>query len=244
MDPSAHGPTCRPPGCPHTTLSIADERPSQLEPHEAIVDAAACLFVERGFAATPPREIAEAAGIREPLIRHHFPAGKDEILAELLQRSIRPRLDNVEKIEDLRAATGAGPDVLLYALAVLDARTLAGAPHNIGALARQPEAYRQDVGAPFRAAQEELVATYTRLAGQVSDIVPTPHVAAPSSHFLGTIVLQQVDGIVELRYEGIQITPDIEASVAATCLRVCLADQTRVNEIAARATDLIQMLEA
>ncbi|MFI5621850.1 TetR/AcrR family transcriptional regulator [Nocardioides sp. NPDC051685] len=244
MDSSTHGPTCRPPDCPHVTQSVTDERRSELEPREEILDAAACLFVERGFAATPPRKIAEAAGIREPLIRHHFPAGKDEILAELLQRSIRPRLDNLEKIEDLRAATGAGPEALLYTLAVLDARTLARAPHNLGALARQPEAYRQDVGAHFRAAQDELLATYIRLADQVSDIVPSTVVAAPSGYFLGTMLLQQVDGVVEMRSEGSQITPEIEASVAATCLRVCLSDPTRVNEIAAKAAGLIRMLDA
>lgn len=241
---SAHGTPWRSPDCPHVTPVVADVPRPRLDPREQILDAAACLFVERGFAATPPRAIAEAAGIREPLIRYHFPAGKDELLAELLQRSIQPRLDNVEKIEDLRAATGAGPEVLLYVLAVLDARTLARAPHNIGALVWQAEAQHQEVGAPFRAARDELLAVYARLGGQVSDAAPETVLAVPTGDFLGMMVFHQVEGVVEMRSQGDRITPDVEASVAMSCLLVCRTEPTRINEIAARATDLIRMLEA
>lgn len=244
VGPSGHGTPCRAPVCPHVAPSAVDVPRARLEPREEILDAAACLFVERGFAVTPPRAIAEAAGIREPLIRYHFPAGKDEILAELLQRSIQPRLDNLEKIEDLRAATGAGPEVLLYALAVLDVRALARAPHNIGALAWQAEAQHQEVGAPFRATRDELLAAYTRLGGQVSDAAPETVLAVPTGDFLGMMVFHQVEGVAEMRSQGDRITPDVEASVAMSCLLVCRTDPTRINEIAARATDLMTVLEA
>lgn len=235
QDAAAHGASWRLPACPHGTAS-ADDRP---EPREEILDAAGCLFVERGFAATPPRDIAEAAGIREPLIRAHFPAGKEEILAELLQRSIAPRLDNVEQIEDLRAATGAPPEVLLYALVALDVRTLARAPHNSGALARQAEVQHQAVGRPFRAAHDELLKAYTRLGGQVSDAARATDPDAPSSDFLGPVVLHLVESVVERRFRGDLDLPAEEASVATSCLLVCMADPTRLDEIGERAIDLI-----
>lgn len=240
--PSAHGVSCRTPGCPYVPSTANEGRPA-LEAREQILDVAACLFVGQGFAATSTREIAEAAGIREALIRHHFSAGKGEILAELLHRLIQPRLDNIERIEDLRAATGAGSEVLLFALVVLDVSALARAPHNIGALARQAEALHQDVGAPFRAAQDELLATYMRLAGQVSDATRSTVSVAPTDYFLGTMVLQQVEGVIEMRSLGDRITSAREAAVAASCLRICLADQTRIDEAAAQAADLIGTLE-
>jgi AcrR family transcriptional regulator len=206
------------------------------EPREEILDAAACLFVERGFAATPPRAVAEAAGIREAQIRHHFPAGKEEILAELLERTIRPRLDNAEKVEDLRAATGAGPDVLLYVLARLDARSLARAPHNSGALARQVEVQHQDVGAPFRAAHEELLAAYTRFGSKVGSA------PALSGDLLGTMLLHQVEGVVEMRLHDGAITPDDEASVAASCLLLSGVGPARTREVAEQAAELIRRI--
>lgn len=41
---------------------------------KAIVDAALPLFARKGFAATPTREIAQAAGVSEALIFKHFPS--------------------------------------------------------------------------------------------------------------------------------------------------------------------------
>ncbi|MGH3975407.1 MAG: TetR/AcrR family transcriptional regulator, partial [Pseudonocardiaceae bacterium] len=66
---------------------VAGGRPSWMEPREEILNIAAGLFVERGFAATSTREIAEVVGIRQASLYFHF-ANKEEILGELLQRSI------------------------------------------------------------------------------------------------------------------------------------------------------------
>lgn len=83
------------PGRPRHVVST-----SAASPRDQVLDAAAELFVTRGFAATSTREIAEKVGIRQASLYYHF-AGKDEILAELLQRSVRPTMDNVAKIEAL-----------------------------------------------------------------------------------------------------------------------------------------------
>jgi AcrR family transcriptional regulator len=55
-----------------------------------ILDAAARLFVERGFAGTSVREIAAAIGISNPSLYHHFSSKGDlleQLLAEPLARS-------------------------------------------------------------------------------------------------------------------------------------------------------------
>jgi AcrR family transcriptional regulator len=56
---------------------------------ERIVAAAAELFAERGFHATPMTAVAEASGLSQSGLLHHFPT-KDGLLAEVLrERDVR-----------------------------------------------------------------------------------------------------------------------------------------------------------
>ena len=50
---------------------------------EEILDAAAELFTTRGFTSTSTRMIADAVGVRQASLYHHF-ATKDDMLAALL----------------------------------------------------------------------------------------------------------------------------------------------------------------
>jgi TetR/AcrR family transcriptional regulator len=52
----------------------------------AVLCAACKLFTERGFAGTSMRDIAQASGVSQPLIHHHF-GGKDDLYAAV-RRSI------------------------------------------------------------------------------------------------------------------------------------------------------------
>ncbi|MGY0387931.1 TetR/AcrR family transcriptional regulator [Nocardioides sp. WG-D5] len=213
-----------------------------MTPREEILDISAGLFVDRGFAATSTRDIAEAVGIRQASIYYHYPSGKDEILAELLHRSIRPTLDRIEKIKILGAETDATPEALLYLLVVLDVRTLAGAPRNAGALARLPEVQGKEVFEPFGSAREELEAAYARLGAKVAAAHPEAGMT-PDSNLLGTLLLGLVEVVIAMRSEGHTMTPSTEAIVAASCLRICLADQACIDVAASRAAELIGAIE-
>jgi AcrR family transcriptional regulator len=70
---------------------------------ERILAEAAELFAVRGYGATSTRDIADAVGIRQPSLFHHF-ASKAAILAELLDRS----LDDAVPLAR-RSARGSGP---------------------------------------------------------------------------------------------------------------------------------------
>src|SRR4051794_1260912 len=111
--------------------------PADATPREQILDAAAALFAERGFAATTTRLIAERVGIRQASLYYHF-AGKDELLIELLTTSVRPSLDAVRRIEGLVPGS-ASAAAALYLLALIDVETLGRTPHNIGTLYLLPE---------------------------------------------------------------------------------------------------------
>lgn len=65
---------------------------------EQVLDAAAEPFMTKSFAGTTDREIATRAGVSYASLHFHF-AGKDEILAELLQRSARPTVAEIAEIE-------------------------------------------------------------------------------------------------------------------------------------------------
>lgn len=228
-------------GRPRVSPQVAGGRATRMEPRDEILDVAAGLFVARGFAATSTRDIAEAVGIRQASLYFHF-ANKEEILGELLQRSIRPTLDRIERVEALAAEAGAGPDVLLHALVVLDVRTLAAAPRNAGVLSRLPEVQRKDVFEPFGSARNELRDAYARLGTQIT--AGRSATMTPDRDLLGTLLLQLVEVVIGMRSHGHRITQAIEAIVAASCLRVCLADQALIDEAAVRSAGLIGSLEA
>ena len=226
----------RGPGRPR--VEARGERRSGIEPREEILDVCAGLFAQRGFAATSTRDIAEAVGIRQASIYYHFPSGKEEILADLLQRSIRPTLERVEKIEALGAETGTGPEALLYLLTILDVRTLAGLPHNSGLLSLLPEVHRTEGYEPFGTARDDLGAAYARFGNQIPAGSPNEE-----TEVLGDLLLELAQITIGLRSRGHRITPRIEALIAGLCLWACDADQTAIAHAATEAADLIRALE-
>ncbi|MFE6648171.1 TetR/AcrR family transcriptional regulator [Nocardioides sp. NPDC057772] len=148
------------PGRPRAIPRLASAR----APRDEVLHAAAELVVNRGYAATSTRDIAEKVGIRQASLYYHF-AGKPGILAELLELSVRPSLDQVMKIE--QECPGDVPEAALYLLALIDADTLATVPHNIGRLYRMPDVRSSEVFGEFQPALRELRAAYGRLGAAV-----------------------------------------------------------------------------
>ena len=83
----------RPVGRPRATPGHASE-----DVAEEILMAAAELFAEHGFTATPTRAIADAVGLRQASLFHYF-ARKEDMLIELLDRTVRPTLDVVHRLK-------------------------------------------------------------------------------------------------------------------------------------------------
>ncbi|MEV5647805.1 helix-turn-helix domain-containing protein [Nocardia sp. NPDC052254] len=106
-------------------------------PEEEILDAAAELFITRGFAGTSTRLIATAVGIQQSTIYHYF-STKEEILDNLLTRTVVAPARLAESLmrDPERAA------VRLYAMVWFDCRQLLAAQWNLGALFNLPESTR------------------------------------------------------------------------------------------------------
>ena len=204
-----------------------------LTPREQILDAAARLFTRQGFAATSTREIADEVGIRQASLYYHF-AGKDEIVDELLRKTVRPTLDSLDELAQIE------PDAerRLYALAYLDARTLAQLKNNIGMLPALPDlpvAIRKE----YAAARRELRDAY---AGLGLTCASAAVVRTVSRIQLGNLILENVESVVTTRKTDDLVSDRELHNVAATCLRVCGVTDDRVEAARAATYELLPEL--
>jgi AcrR family transcriptional regulator len=128
---------------------------------DEILDAAAELFTTGGYANTSTRRIADAVGVRQASLYHHF-ATKDDILDALLTGTVDEPLRMAAELiaEEGRAAPR------LHALAVADATQLCNSTWNLGALYLLPE-LRVDRFEGFRLHRNELRDRYQKLAAAV-----------------------------------------------------------------------------
>ncbi|MUL63590.1 hypothetical protein BOO86_03875 [Mycobacterium sp. CBMA 234] len=126
---------------------------------EQILDAAGELFVTQGFTVTSTRSIADAVGIRQASLYHHFP-NKEAILEALLDATVVPSLEFARRVtrsvDDPRAA--------LWAVTAGDTASLLSVPWNLGRLYLLPEV---DGIEGFHVRRRELHAVYRELAVHV-----------------------------------------------------------------------------
>src|SRR6202035_4601644 len=114
-------------------------------------------FTSRGYQQTRTTTIADAVGQRQASLFYYFPR-KEDILRELLDRTVRRSLEFVAALETLAAP----PDVALYLLIYNDLETINGPPGHLSWLMFQPDA-RTAPFADFWRRHAELLRTYEQL---------------------------------------------------------------------------------
>jgi TetR/AcrR family transcriptional regulator, cholesterol catabolism regulator len=73
-------------------MSAADRADPQEEAPAArsrVLDSAELLFMNKGFDSVTLRDIASAIGLTHASLYYHFPGGKEELFAEVMERNIR-----------------------------------------------------------------------------------------------------------------------------------------------------------
>ena len=204
------GVTLTGPGRPRTRQST---RPGATA-REEILDAAAELFTTQGYATTSTRAIADAVGIRQSSLYHHF-ATKDDILEALLAGTV------AEGLAFARAASAAvgdddvSPASRLHAVALFDGTQLCSGRWNIGVLYHLPEA-RDERFHAFLADREELRGLYRRLGASV---VPAPLWPGDPRHH-GELAFRLVESLVSLRADGL-VTAQSPLQVADAAMVLC-----------------------
>lgn len=96
---------------------------------ERIMYEAAELFARQGYHGTTTRQIADAVGIRQPSLFHHF-LNKAAIVAAILDWDLDLALTRVQAI----AAEPGSPAVRLFKYLRSDVTHLASAPYNLSGL--------------------------------------------------------------------------------------------------------------
>lgn len=108
------------------STSESNPSPTELPTGERILYEAAELFARQGYHGTTTREIADAVGIRQPSLFHHF-ATKGAMIEALLAWDLGLALPRVHSI----AAQAESPAVRLYRYLHADVTHLATAPYNL-----------------------------------------------------------------------------------------------------------------
>ncbi|GIE76942.1 TetR family transcriptional regulator [Actinoplanes philippinensis] len=174
---------------------------------EEILDAAAELFAQRGYAATSTRLIAETVGIRQASLYYHFP-NKEQILAELLEATVRPSLTYAEEL----SAKDLPPATALRDLVEYDVGVLVGARWNIGILYALPEIATEPF-ARFRRERDQLRLAYRALV----------EAAGPeTAGITGDLVFGLVESVIGMRRDlpGLPAPEQLQEAIGAAAIRL------------------------
>jgi AcrR family transcriptional regulator len=174
---------------------------------EEILDAAAELFTKIGYAGTSTRRIADAVGMRQASLYHHF-ATKDDILDALLAGTVDEALRLAGELLSQSGSAGER----LHALVVADCTQLCASRWNLGALYLLPE-LRIDRFAQFRGNREELRRRYRRLAAEV--IAECDGISDADD-----LPFRLVESVINRRSDDEACTPETPTVIADAALRI------------------------
>jgi AcrR family transcriptional regulator len=180
---------------------------------DEILDAAAELFTTQGFATTSTRAIADAVGIRQSSLYHHFKT-KDDILEDLLEGTVLSGLKFARAVAALPPAERPAGS-RLHAVALYDGTQLCSARWNLGVLYHLPEA-RSARFARFLADRQELRNLYRQLGAALSPAGPEAAVGGDP----GDLAFRLVESLINLRADGMA-TPEAPLQAADAGLILC-----------------------
>lgn len=183
---------------------LIGQRRSGATPEEEILDAAAELFAANGFAATSTRMIAEAVGMRQASLYHHF-ATKDDILDCLLVRTV----DKPLTLARWLARSDHPAPARLYALVWFDVHQLLASKWNLGVLLQLPET------------RDPKFAQFYRNRGALRDCyleVVNAAIGVADSTVLPSLPFHFVESAIQLRLDEADVVDREGADTVATSL--------------------------
>jgi AcrR family transcriptional regulator len=182
---------------------------------ERILYEASVLFVRRGYFGTSTRQIAQAAGIRQPSLFHHF-SSKEEIAQALLSFS----LDGPSEYAVSLARSRDSAARRLYSYIRFDARHLCRSPYNLGGL------HGDDVmntrGFEHQRAQRDAIRESVK--AMVADGMRSREFVAIDAELARTMVTNLLLSVTTLFSAARQSLEDVPDALAAFALRGLLAD--------------------
>lgn len=212
----------------------ANPKPSELTPAEEILDASARLFSTLGYTTTTTREIADAVGLRQGSLFHYF-ARKEDILAELLDRTVEPAVEFLAAL----ARADQPADLKLFTLVRRDVDNLCSGPYNLAKLQLLPEARNERFEA-FWAKRDHLRAGYRDLVRRAA---ADGQLAVDDPELATDVLFGLVESVITWYERGGPRAPGAVATVVATAgLRALGAGNRRLSGLAARSEELLASL--
>lgn len=202
---------------------------------ERILCAAASLFATQGYHRTSTRDIADAVGIRQPSLFHHF-ATKAGIMVALQALDLTPSVTLLEAL----AAGDDSPAASLYAAVHLEVRHLLASPYDFRGtstpIVLNDPAFTTAAGwfARVQIARTRLIERGVA-AGELARIDPA---------FANRAIEWAIDGVVS---DAEQVAPDrideFAEQVADFALRALLAEPERLDDVRREALALTDPTE-
>ena len=190
---------------------------------EEILAAARELFRAQGFSGTSTREIANAAGLRQPTLFHYFDS-KTAIMDAIAQRALEPEIQFLEK----EAEVNRPPDVALYRYARFVVYNLNTNPNVIGSPLRFPELTRERFG-PFWKRYDRIrfaLRTHVRKGIEESVFVDV------DARIASTQLFAMLEYALAAGPTGVAAAQKAADTAATLVLRALLKDSSRIAEVA------------
>ncbi|GAA1513367.1 TetR/AcrR family transcriptional regulator [Nocardioides humi] len=197
---------------------------------EQILREAARLFAIKGFHGTSTREIAEAVGVRQPSLFHHFASKHD--IARALYEYDHERSPGLQGRRELPEGTPASVEfyqsvrreILVEMTSAYDLRGL-----YLSALIDEPEFL------PWRTAYDAAMARSRAVIEQ----------GVADGEFVTTradVVIEMLDATINqaVRWSGTQHDPSVPDDVAVLALRLVIARPGRIPAIRRQADRLLR----
>lgn len=203
--------------------------PAGASTRERIMTEAAELFARQGYHGTTTREIADAVGIRQPSLFHHF-AAKAAIVEALLDWDLGLALPRVHGI----ARETESPAVRLYRYLHSDVSHLATAPYNLSGVYTE-EVIASPEFAAWAKRRDEL--------HDVAEGIVKEGMASGEFVTMDSSMIRQAIGGILVRvitvHSGGRGTVDSMADeVARLIVRGLLADPNEIDDVVRRATGM------
>lgn len=136
---------------------------------EKILDTAEQLFVERGFAATSLRAIADRAGVNLAATNYHF-GSKKGLLAEVFHRRVAPineqRLLGLDELESAGKATSIREILTVFFRPIIQGELYTTAPAVLGWIYSEPETVSKPIF------EQEFTAVSARFQNAIAGVLP------------------------------------------------------------------------
>jgi len=196
--------------------------PAELPTRERILFEASRLFARQGFHATTTRQIADAVGVRQPSLFHHF-ASKDTIMQTLLAWDLDLALPALRRL----AASTEPASLRLYRYVRDDVEHLATAPYNLTGLYTE-EVMGDPAFAPWSAKLDRL---HTRIQRIIADGISSGEFVPMSAGLAREAITGLLVRTLTVYSGGRASSSELGDQVATFALRALLADPTRIDSV-------------